>query len=1744
MRSLRRHTIHRMLVQIVLLVLGIAASWAWTPQNSRRLQGAPTPDSVSVAGQSQTLLPDGRVLVIGGEGPEGPRATADIIDPQSGQTVRVSADLTHARAWHSATVLPNGKVLIYGGTDRSHNLIEEGELFDPLTQEFQTLPPTTLTPRAGHTATVLTDGRVLFAGGRNRQGDVLSTLDVWDARTGNATSLDVESLLPRTQHTATLLPDGTTLLSGGIDADGVALTYGEVVDPQSHGVWIQGVPIPPSNQLRLEESRPEHGAIDVPLDAVIALRFSGPLQVQRLTDRTVVLSSSQGEIAATVVPAESGRLVFMTPAVPLRPGTVYTLMLTGVVDTQGRSLPDALVVFATEGQNEGQGSKGAGGSDADGTVDTTSRQLPPLQATPGVTALAGQVLQLNGRPLADVTLSVDSRSTRSDSTGRFLLTSIPAGHRVLVVEGKTANRGDVTYGRYPVGVTVLPNKTKVLEYTIWMTPLDTVHAVTIPSPTTAPDTVIRTPRLPGLELHLPAQTVIMDAEGHVVRQISITPIPLDKPPFPLPAGVVVPLYFTIQPGGAYLRVGASGGGPRGATLIYPNAFHQRPGTRFDFWNYDAEAKGWYIYGNGRVSADGQQVVPDRGVYLYEFTGAMVGGDEGAPGIGGSVGDPGYGGEPVQLATGLFVHEQTDLMLPDVIPLRLARTYRSNDSRSRSFGIGATHTYEMFMVGDTNPFTYQELILPDGARIRFDRISPGTGYLDALYLHSSSRTLWYGATLRYGANFPGASWTLMTKDGTQYFFPNGALATDTPGQALLGIRDRYGNTVSIIRGYQSRIDQITSPNGRFINFQYDTTQFPPLRIKVATDNLQRQVKYDYDAAGRLWKVTDANNGVTIYTYDDQNRMQTIQDPRGIVYMTNDYDSAGRVKTQTFIDTGVYTFDWTAAPNAGNTRPRFFTGSMSPPSAANGGAAAVMAYRNCADCQEGYTPVIAQVDITDPNGVVRRVTYGPTGYLTGDTRALGLPEQQTTTYEYFPDNLVKSMTDPLGRKTTYEYDANGHVTRTTRLATTPNPVITSMTYEPTYGQVQLITDPLQHQTRYDYFPNGALQTVTDALNHQTNFTYNTSGQVLTVQDALHHISQFDYFAGDLVSITDPLGRSVMQYFDGGGRLLSVRNALGQTTQYQYDNMNQRTRVTDPLGGVTSFTYDPDGNLATVTDAVQNQSSTPAKTIYTYDDMDRLKTRQDPLGNIETYDLYDFNGNLTQFTDRNRKITTYQYDGMNRRTFVGFGTMPGPTYESTTSYAYDNVDRLTQASDSITGLITRSYDDQTRTMVETTPQGSLTYVFDDAARRKTMTVAGQPVVTYAFDDADRLKQLTQGPSTVLLGYDDANRRTSVTLANNIVMSYAYDDASQLKGITYQLGTTTLGNLTYDYDDAERRVRIGGSYARTGSPAAVATTQYNANNQLTQWDTAMLTYDLNGNVTNDGTNTYTWNARNLLASISGGNTASFQYDPFGRRSTATLASTTTNYLYDNANDVQQLSGATPMANLLSFGIDEVFARTDASGAVHFLTDGLGSTLGVTDSAGAFQATYTYDPFGLSTRVGLSTNPYQYTGRENDGNGLYFYRARYYKPQIDRFIGEDPLEFSAGNLNLYGYVHDSPTNLTDPSGLAIWVCSRRTSFGVGNHAYFWNDKNGTCCGTFSTTSCKEAGPKKDACRQVPDSAGLEEEVLRCCRGDFSNSWWVWRPGYNDCQNNVNDCLKQLRLQNPGIPGGRFHCPDCDNGKK
>ncbi|MGH9410198.1 MAG: kelch repeat-containing protein [Vicinamibacterales bacterium] len=703
--------------------------------------------TVPPAGESVTALPDGSALLIGGEHTRG----LVQIRAADGSVATLDVSPLTPRAWHTATLLSDGSVLLVGGTDAAGTTLAAPERFVPSTQTFEALPVDGFAPRAHHTATLLTDGRVLLVGGT--PNDVLGDdADVWDPATQIAQPVSSMLAASRRDQTATLLADGRVLLTGGEAGDGSVAPSTEIFDPATNQfLTVDGPPVE-SNALYVTYVSPANGTSNVPGDSMIAIRFSQPVDARSVSDDTVGLSGPGGAVTTMLVPAEGGRLVFVRPSDTLQPSSTYRLNLTRLVSVRGESVAPTAFSFTTKDPPDQANQADTGiwtPNGADGwRVNAGSspwQSLPPRMAPGGVTALSGQVLKLDGRPLADVTLAIDGHEAASDKTGRFLLL-LPGevtGRHVLEIQGASANKPGRTYGFFEAGLALTAGQTTVLPYTIWMPRLDTAHTVRIPSPTTS-DTVITTPFIPGLELHLPAGTVIKDDEGQIVRELGITPIPLDRPPFPLPQDAQVPIYFTIQPGGAYLY-NVNPAAPKGGQLVYPNYRHEATGIIARFMHYDPDLLDWYVYGWGTVR--GPQVFPDAKTRLYSLTGAMFLTSPSPPGTAPAPGGGSRGGDPVDLGTGLFVLEKTDLYLPDVIPLALHRTYRPADPVVRPFGIGATQDYAMFL-WSAQEYQQVDLIMPDGGRVHYVRTSPGTGYTDAVFEHTATPTRFYKSTITW------------------------------------------------------------------------------------------------------------------------------------------------------------------------------------------------------------------------------------------------------------------------------------------------------------------------------------------------------------------------------------------------------------------------------------------------------------------------------------------------------------------------------------------------------------------------------------------------------------------------------------------------------------------------------------------------------------------------------------------------------------------------------------------------------------------------------------------------------------------------------------------------------------------------------------------------------------------------------------------------------------------------------------
>ncbi|MFK3646896.1 RHS repeat-associated core domain-containing protein [Lysobacter enzymogenes] len=1621
--------------------------------------------------EARAQLPDGRWLVLERDG----RGLSLRRDDAQGSTVR-RWPLSARRRLASVSVLADGRVLVWGGVDAAGQVHADGLWFDPATQTLTAAQLPGLAPRAGHAATLLSDGRLLLSGGWTPGVAGVAKAELWDSRDGAVQIVGGAWTPPRLGHSGALEGDGSVRLSGGVDAQGRRVGGDARFDPQTQSFAATAPVARVADAAKaapvLAASWPAAKAQNVAPDGRLWLRFTQPLQANEVNASSVVLFGPGGRTVAKVVPAEGGRLAFVTPQQALFPDSPYTLLIDGVRGRNGQPLATTAIDFRTAALNaeqtpataptdvqitgdedarrcaqkgawyapcrargelkDGVWSPGADNTDSRWriyTPDQSPTKNPSMAKTAalyGVTVVRGRVVRVDEQPVANVEVSIGAHKARTDADGWFTLLDAAAGWQELYVDGSSANTAQAEYGQFVVGVRVAPGKLTELNYLLHLPRITARDKIKIASPLKQ-EMRIGHPDMPGLELRIPAGAVIRDRKGQLVTELAIVPTPVNRAPFPVKENH--PMAFTLEPGGAQVQ-GLTPAASGGIRVYYPNYDRKPAGTLADFWIYDPR-EGWRVYGQGTVSADGRQFEPERGVALHQTMGGMYSvpnndppPKEGMPpdqdgeckdsrcaGRIAKAGGAGSEGDPVDLHTGDFIYADTDATINDVVPLSIERHYRPRDMVKREFGLGMSLGFGQYLQRTSDDYAAIRMVLPNGSAVQFDRLS-GSG-AQGEWRQNGSRSQFAGAVMRSifdsDPDQPyGRAYRVTLRDGSQMQFGS------YNNTRLQWIQDRFGNQTRLVYN-AGLLSQLVSPNGRLVNFTYDTQN----RIKTAKDHTGRAWSYDYNDKGLLSTVTYPDLTTKRYTYitssfaDDfdvcpsginvdprfclyakthkqfgtylmQHVMESVTDRRGHRVVFNEYPKygswIGRIAKQTLADNSLYTFAYSNTP-------------------------------------EGHLAVL----VTRPNGLKRRVVFdeNATPYPISDTYGYGTSKEQTYLFERYASGQIRLRTDPLGRKTEYQYNASGQATQVTAMAGTPKAQTMRVSYHAD-GNVRSVTDALNRTSTFDY-SEGCLARITNPLNQKTEIRCNTAGQPVVMIDASGRTSIYRYDGGNLTAMVDPMGRATGLAYDTLGRLTVVRDADGRIARRSYDSNDRIRTQVDPMRQSIEVSYDNNGNVLAVLLPHGNGIT------YVYDERDRLKERRDSLDQVDSWTYFD-DDQIKTHKNRLNQTTSFGYDELGRpvtRTFFD---------GSVQTAIYDSGDRLRQLVDTVAGSLSWEYDEFDRVSSESGAAGSVVYEYDAMGRRIGMTAGSQAKVEYRYDDGDQLRRIIQGAEEVSFGYDELGRPKVVTLPNGIAAGYDFNDAGDLVGLAYaKPDGSVLGAMGYGYDRVGRRIAQTGSWANGLLPQAGAGNAFDDNHRQTQFHGQSLSYDANGNLTFDGLRTYVWNGRNQLAQIQqGGQTiAAFEYDPVGRRISKAENGQTVRYLYDGANAVQETRGAQVAGVLTGLGLDQRFARTDVAGRTYLLTDGLGSTKALTNAAGAVVQRYDYTPYGQtqSTQSGFD-NPYQYTGRELDASGLYYYRARYYHPGMARFISEDPIGL-AGGPNTYAYVGGDPISQIDPLGLA-----------------------------------------------------------------------------------------------------------------
>ncbi len=835
-------------------------------------------------------------------------------------------------------------------------------------------------------------------------------------------------------------------------------------------------------------------------------------------------------------------------------------------------------------------------------------------------------------------------------------------------------------------------------------------------------------------------------------------------------------------------------------------------------------------------------------------------------------------------------------------------------------------------------------------------------------------------------------------------------------------DRRGRLVAIIDGIGNR----------------STVDYSASLIAGTTDALGRVTRFEYDAAGRLAREIDPLGGTTLFAYDAADNLTSQTDPLGRT-TTYTYDAVGNLLTRSTNPTTTFEYDVagnvTAVidPNGHTTRFEY--------DALNRLVRRIDALQGERTLQ--YDAAGNIVAATDENGHTTRFEYDVMDRL---IRVIDpLNNVRESTYD-LAGNLT-SASDVRGNRALFQYDGLGRIVR----SEDASGGVTQVVYDGA-GRVIQVIDPLGQSTVNEYDAAGNRTAFTDQLGSVYRFVYDAVGNLLSATNPLDETVAFTYDELDRqTSVALPNGSRTSSEYDAVGNIVSVADALGNVTKFEYDTVDRLVRRTDPLGGEETSTFDPAGNL------IARSDRNGVRRTFVYDAMNRMLAEHwlDSAGAVirtESY-TYDALGNLLTASDPDIAFN-YTYDALGRLTAESVTGTAGLA-DLVMSYTHDAAGNVVSQRDNLGAEVTSTFT-ANNLLASRTWQGAgiepLRVDFDYDTRQDTLEMrrfgdlAGMQLVgstAFEYDAKRRLTQLAHRDATgnTLVQYDytrDAADRLVSESHHDQTIDYTNDGLGQILSAT----SNGLPEESFQYDDNGNRI---------GAEIVVG-----PNNQILSDGDFLYDYDAAGNLTTktsiaDASQTeFSWDHRNRLTQVqqrtSGGELVldvSFVYDLFDRRIARTidrdgdgpLPAQTEHYLHSANQAWADLDSAGNVSARYLHGsiVDEMLARyRPADGIAWYLGDQLSTVRDVAGTTGQLLDHTDYTTFGglASEPKGAVGDRFKFAGRELDEElDLYYYRARYYDPNLGRFISEDSYGFDAGDPNLYRYVVNSPTNSSDPSG-------------------------------------------------------------------------------------------------------------------
>lgn len=773
---------------------------------------------------------------------------------------------------------------------------------------------------------------------------------------------------------------------------------------------------------------------------------------------------------------------------------------------------------------------------------------------------------------------------------------------------------------------------------------------------------------------------------------------------------------------------------------------------------------------------------------------------------------------------------------------------------------------------------------------------------------------------------------------------------------------------------------------------------PLVVKVFySASNSYDTGFSYTTNGLVQSFTNVNEHVTTFGYDGMGNLTAVTAEIGPV-ITNTYDALGFVKSVNLL----------AQDGASTGRIMLYDTDAK-------GRVLQTTYPDGLTASFAYNILDYLTNTIDRAGRSTDFAYAPTKKLTSVTRYLnenGSNVPVRVSYDLDEQANLLRISEPRGRYVeSYKLDIQDRVTSVTNIE----------------GQVMNI----------DYTIGGFFDQITRFDHSILEYTYDNAGRessiVYLAGSQTNAVLDFTYFANS--------------------QLKSVSDAFSSVSN-SYDRLNRLTNIVSSAGSSlfdVHYSHDPVGNITNTVVSLNNPSTTNITTEFTYDAVERLKeiSRNGVEAQSFVYSYSPTNGWVESVSNTVSGITcSYQYDLMDRATNITYRAGNESLIRSF-EYDYNAVGMIKRKSIS-SGLSFTSSD----------------YVYDSLDRLvyESSTANGAPTVSksYSYDlSGNRLSKTANGlKTTYTIGIGNRLSSTSTAAASNTL--FISGTANEPIGTDNRWGELWITNLTTGASIvpsvngnsffAQIMATAGQSNLihaairdRAGNMGYAVKDYWLGSNGVTT-SVSSYAYDAAGCLTNLNGLSLEWDERYRLKSVDNASgLVTYTYDVLDRRVSRIEGSTTNYFVYDGNQVVADLDGSGNLLRtyLWGAGIDNLLSFTDhtTTNTYYVIKDHQNTVIALTDSSGAVVESYDYDAYGrtrifsaIGTELTASAygNRYCFQGREIDwATGLYCFRARWYNPEIGRWLSRDPIGISGG-LNLYVAFDCNPVYYTDPFGLSF----------------------------------------------------------------------------------------------------------------